>query len=194
MIKKHKTRPDAASGRQAGKSLTSLQPIDTTSFRKPASVLFICLSILVVWLLSLLPWRLWAPAPDLLLLVIAFWSLNEPSRINMPVAFVFGLLMDVHDSGLLGSQALAYTLTVYGTLVLHRRLQRFNALVQALHLLPVFVLAQFASRLVTGWLVGEWVGWDWLWSALFTTALWPLVDILLHLPQRRLDDTDAGAG
>ena len=30
-------------------------------------------SILVVWMVSLLPWRAWSAAPDLLLLVIVFW-------------------------------------------------------------------------------------------------------------------------
>ena len=189
-----KKTTDLVPARAVGRSLGSLEPIDTQSFRKPASVVFIWSTIVVVWLLSLLPWRLWAPAPDLLLLVIAFWCLNEPSRINMPVAFVFGLLMDVHDGALLGGQALAFTLTAYGTLLLHRRLQRFGSLVQALHLLPVFVVAQFLARLVTGWLAGEWAGWDWLWSALLTTALWPLVDFLLNLPQRRLDSTEAGSG
>src|SRR3546814_909708 len=138
-----------------------------------------------------LPWRLWAPAPDLLLLVIAFWCLNEPHRVGMFTAFVFGLLMDVHDAGLLGAHALAYTLVAYGAVVLTRRLQRFNSVVQALHMLPVFLASEAASRLVHAWLMGEWAGWMWVWSVLFTVMLWPLVDILLLVQQRRLDAVDS---
>jgi rod shape-determining protein MreD len=101
--------------------------------------------------------------------------------------------MDVHDGGLMGEQALTFTLVAYGAVVLRRRLLRFNAVIQALHLLPVFVLAEAATRVMHAWLAGEWADWDWLWSALFTVALWPLAEILLHLPQRRLDENDAGS-
>jgi rod shape-determining protein MreD len=184
--------PEHRAQRRPG-SLSSLQPIDTTSFKPPFSRLYIWITILVIWLVSLLPWRLWPAAPDLLLLVLGFWCLNEPRRIGMPVAFFFGLLMDVHDSALLGGQALSYTLVAYGIELLRRRLVRFNAIVQAVHLLPVFLVAETVSRLFYAWLSGEWPGWGWLWSALFTVILWPLADFLLHLPQRRLDDADSGS-
>lgn len=174
--------------------LSALQPIDSTPFRPPSSPAFIWFTLLLVWLISLLPWRLWQPAPDLLLLVIAFWCLHEPRRVNLLTAFVFGLLMDVHDAGLLGEHALTYILVAYGAIVLSRRLKRFNSLVQAIHMLPVFVLALTLSRVIHAWLVGEWAGWLWLVSAVLTAALWPLADILLHLPQRRLDETDPGSG
>lgn len=174
-------------------SLDSLLPIDTAPFKQPSNLFFIWATILLMWLISLLPWRLWQPAPDLLLLVIAFWCLNEPHRINMLTAFMFGLLMDVHDGGLLGAQALTYTLVAYGAIILRRRLQRFNVIVQAIHMLPVFVGAQILSHLIHAWLVSEWAGWQWLWSALFTAVLWPLAEVLLHMPQRRLDETDSGS-
>lgn len=174
-------------------SLAGLQPIDTSPFKQPSSRLFIWFTIVMVWMVSLLPWRLWQPAPDLLLLVIAFWCLHEPQRVTMLTAFIFGLFMDVHDAALLGGHALTYTLVAYGALALRRRLLRFDPLIQAIHMLPVFLLAVAVSRFVYAWLSGEWAGWGWLWSALFTAALWPLADILLHMPQRRLDDADAGS-
>lgn len=155
--------------------------------------MFVWFTVLLVWLVSLLPWRLWQPAPDLLLLVIAFWCLNEPSRVNMLAAFCIGLLMDVHDGGLLGEQALTFSLVAYGSLLLRRRLQRFNPIVQSIHMIPVFVLSEAVSRLAHSWMAGEWVGWHWFWSALLTAALWPLADVLLHMPQRRLDETESGS-
>jgi rod shape-determining protein MreD len=174
-------------------SLGSLMPIDVAPFKQPSNLAFIWCTIILVWLISLLPWRLWQPAPDLLLLVIAFWCVNEPRRIGMLTAFVFGLLMDVHDAGLLGAQALTYTLVSYGAVTLTRRLMRFDVVVQAIHMLPVFIGAQIVSHLVHAWLVSEWAGWQWLWSALFTVALWPLADVLLHMPQRRLDEATPGS-
>jgi rod shape-determining protein MreD len=57
----------------------------------------------------------------------------------------------------------------------------------------VFIVALMASHLLGAWLNGEWVGWDWLWSALITGVLWPLADVLLLLYQRRLDGGDVGS-
>jgi len=176
-----------------GAGLSSLEPIDSEPFRLAASPGFIWLTVALIWLFSLLPWRVWQPAPDLLLLVIAYWCLNEPRRLGMGTAFSFGLLMDVHDGTLLGVHALTYTLAAYGTLMLSRRLQRFNSVVQCLHMLPVFVIAKSASRLIEGWLAGEWLGWSWLWSAFLMALLWPLADVLLQMPQRRLEEGDGGA-
>ena len=141
----------------------------------------------------LLPWRLLPFAPELLLLVIAFWAVNEPSRVGMSTAFVFGILMDVHDAGLLGEHALYFTLVAYGGFVLHRRLVRFNVWVQAVHMLPVFVVASFLVTLLHAWMAGSWPGWNWLGAALVTVALWPLIGWLLQLPQRAPDAVDPSA-
>jgi len=193
MLRKMDNSTRAPATRRTASSLSSLEPIDASPFKRPSSGLFIWFTIVLTWLISLLPWRLWQPAPDLLLLVIAFWCLNEPQRVSMVTAFIFGLLMDVHDSTLLGGHALVYTLAAYGAVALQPRLRHFNSVIQAIHMLPVFVLADSIGRLLYAWTAGEWAGWQWLWSPVFMAVLWPLVDILLHMPQRRLDDGDAGA-
>jgi len=185
---------NSRSGRSNGVSpLASLQPIDASPFHRPSNPFFVWGSLLFVWVVSLLPWRVWQPTPDILLLVLAFWCLHEPRRVGLFTAFILGLLMDVHDSEFLGLHALNYLLVAYGAIVLRRRLEHFSALVQALHMLPVFVVAATVAGLLGTWLNGAWAGWDWLWSALITAVLWPLVDILLFLPQRRLDDADVNA-
>jgi len=180
----HASRQPRASG------LERLQPVDSAPFRQPSHTGFIWFTIGLIWLLSLLPWRVWESAPNLLLLVIACWAVNEPRRVGLFTAFVFGILMDVHDGSQLGVQTLSYLIAVYGALLLARRIRQFSALVQAIHMLPVFILAETVSRLAQAWFAAAWMGWDWVWSALLTTALWPLADMLLHMPQRRLDDVD----
>ncbi|MGB6242246.1 MAG: rod shape-determining protein MreD [Castellaniella sp.] len=182
--------PKSSAGRS---SLMSLQPVDAAPFHRPSSAWLVWGSLILVWLASLLPWRLWQPVPDMLLLVLAFWCLYEPSRVGLLTAFVLGLLMDVHDADLLGLHALNYVLCAYGILRLHGRLHHFNVWVQTVHLMPIFVVAALVSRLLGAWLNGEWVGWDWLWTALITGALLPLADVLLLLPQRRLDGDDGGS-
>ena len=36
--------------------------------------------------------------PDLLMVLLAFWALNQPQRVGMGVAFLLGLCMDVDRS------------------------------------------------------------------------------------------------
>ncbi|SIT21716.1 rod shape-determining protein MreD [Achromobacter sp. MFA1 R4] len=159
----------------------------------PAHAVFVWGTVLLAWLVSLLPWRLWQGAPDVLLLIIAFWCVHEPRRVGLFTAFFFGLLMDVHDAGLLGEHALSYTLVAYGAVVLHRRLQRFDLWSQAMHMLPVFFIARFLTQIIHAWLAGKWPGWEWGISVLLTTALWPLAGWVLHLPQRGVDDAESSS-
>lgn len=173
--------------------LMALQPVDAAPFHRPAPGWLVWGSLALVWLASLLPWRLWQPVPDVLLLVLAFWCLHESARVGLVTAFVLGLLMDVHDAGLLGMHALCYVIVAYGMLRLRRRLLNFGGLIQMFLVLPLFVLGTLVSALFGGWLIGHWAGWDWLGSALITGALWPLVDVLLLLYQRRLDVDDVGS-
>ena len=154
---------------------------------------YVWVTLLLVWILSLLPWRVWHAAPELMLLVITFWSLHDSRRIGMVVAFLFGLTLDVHDVGPLGLQALMFALTVYGAQAMQRRVLRFDLLQQGIHLLPIFVGAKLITVLIGAFLVSAWPGWSWLFSALLTTACWPLVSWILLLPQHRLDDAEGGS-
>ena len=184
---------NARGSHESSASLSRLAPVDSAPFKRPSSPLVVWFTIVLVWMLSLLPWRQWAPAPDLMMLVIAFWALNEPRRVGLLTAFFFGILLDVHDGLPLGGQAFSYLLVAYGVGVLARRLRRFNAVVQAIHLLPVFCIAVTLKQICYAWLMGSWVGWGWALSAVLTTALWPLADLFLLMPQRRHDAVDAGS-
>src|SRR5690625_2758209 len=171
-------------------SIGALQPLDTSPFRHPSSPWLIGGSIFLVWLVSLLPCRIWIQAPDLLLLLLCFCALYDPRRVNMLLCFFLGILIYVHDGSLLGEHALSYVLAIYGVHVLRRRLLLFGAVVQAIHLFPVFLVALAIPRFAHAWLVGEWIGWGWGLCAVFIALLWPLADFLLFLPQRRLDASD----
>ena len=114
----------------------------------PVNPLFIALSLLVALALNMLPIGPVAAMPDLLALVLVFWNVHQPRRVGMVLAFVFGLVMDVHSAALLGQHALAYTLLAFGALSIHRRLLWFSVPVQALQVLPLFLAAQLVTLLV----------------------------------------------
>lgn len=174
-------------------SLMGLQPVDNSPFKKASSPWLVWLTLIFVAMASLLPWRQWQPVPDVLFLLLIFWCFHEPTKIGLVTVFIFGLLMDVHDSSLLGQHALCYVIGAYGVLLLHRRLQHFNPVVQMVHILPVILFASMVSGLLSAWLNGSWIGWDWLWSALITAVLWPFLDMLIFLHQRRSVTDDVGS-
>jgi len=103
-----------------------------------------------------MPWGRAPVAPDFLALALVFWNVHQPRRVGMGAAFVFGLLMDVHEGALFGQHALAYTLVSYGAITLHRRIQWFPLGAQAVHILPLLLLSQLASLAIRMWVGGEW--------------------------------------
>lgn len=157
----------------------------------PVNPRFVILSLLLALLLQMglgLSGQRWLP--DVLALVLAFWSVQQPRLVGMGTAFVLGLAIDVHESALLGQNALAYVLLSYLVLQLYRRLQGFGASDQALQVLPIFVLTSVCEWLVR-LLVGDgWPTWSQWIAPLLQTLLWPLASWLLLAPQRRAHDPD----
>jgi rod shape-determining protein MreD len=156
----------------------------------PVSPLFIGFSLLCAFLLNLLPWGHFVGVPDFVALVLVFWGIHQPRKVGMGVAFFMGLMMDVHDSTLLGENALAYTLLSYFAIMMHRRVLWFPIMTQALHVLPLLLLIQ-ALQLVTRLIVsGRFPGWLNLIESFIAVILWPIITWMLLAPQRRAVDRD----
>ena len=180
-------------------ALRSTRPLDLSGTRigqrphyllRPANPLFIWGSLLAAFLVNLLPWGQTPLIPDLLALALVFWNVHQPRRVGIGAAFVFGLLMDVHGAALFGEHALAYTLISYGAITLHRRMTWFPVGAQALHVLPLLLVAQLASLAVRMWVGGEWPGWIYFAESGVGAALWPVLSWILLAPQRRPTERD----
>ena len=156
----------------------------------PANPVFIWFSLLVALLVNMLPWGRWAGVPDLLAVVLVFWNVHQPRRVGVGVAFVFGLLMDVHQGALLGQHALAYTLLSFFAITVHRRLLWFTVPSQAVQIAPLFVAAHAVSLLVRLIAGAGWPGWPLVLAPLLESLLWPVANGVLLAPQRRPPDRD----
>ncbi len=161
----------------------------------PANPLFIWGSLLAALMLNMVQnMGLWGRAawmPDLLALVLVFWSIHQPQRIGIGAAFVLGLLVDVHQGAMLGQHALSYTVLSFLAISIHRRLLWFAVPSQAFQVLPLFVVAHaiaLSVRLLAG---AGFPGWWLLLAPLIESLLWPVVSVLLLAPQRRTPDPDA---
>jgi len=129
--------------------------------------------------------------PDVLALVLLFWTIHQPLRVGMGAAFVLGMVMDVHQSALLGQHALAYTAMSFLAIGIHRRILWFSVPTQAAQVLPLLVAAHALAltvRLISG---GDFPGWGVVLTPVLEALLWPVVSVLLLLPQRRAPDPDA---
>ena len=167
-----------------------IMPRGSDQLLLPVNPFFIGLSLLLALAFNLLPLGRQPAVPDLLAVVLVFWNVHQPRRVGVGLAFVFGLLMDVHESAVLGQHALAYTLLSFVAITIHRRLTWFGIAEQAVQILPVFFAAHVVSlvvRLIAG---GMFPGWTLLLAPLLEAALWPLVTIALLAPQRRAPDPD----
>ena len=156
----------------------------------PANPLFIAFSLVIAFLLNLLPWGQWIGVPDFVALALVFWAIHEPRKIGISIAFMMGLLMDVNQATLLGENALAYTLLSYFSIMIHRRVLWFPVGNQALHILPLMLLTQTVQLLVRVIVSGKFPHWYYFSESFVCALLWPMVTWLLLAPQRRAVNRD----
>jgi rod shape-determining protein MreD len=156
----------------------------------PANPFFIWFTLIFAMMVNMLPLGRLPWMPDVLAVVIVFWSVHQPLRIGVIAAFVFGLAIDVHQASLLGQHALAYTTLSYFAITIHRRLLWFTVPSQAVQVLPLFAAAhgiELAIRMLGG---APFPGVTFLLAPVVESVLWPVVSVLLLLPQRRAPDPD----
>jgi rod shape-determining protein MreD len=160
----------------------------------PANPLFIWGSLVGAFLLNLLlniaVWGRAAWAPDFLAISLVFWGVHQPQRVGMGAAFVFGLLMDVHQGSVLGQHALAYSVLSFLAISIHRRLLWFTVPSQSLQVLPLMGAAHVVEMTVRLMVGGNAPSWLIVFAPLAEALLWPLATIVLLMPQRRAPDPD----
>jgi rod shape-determining protein MreD len=161
----------------------------------PANPLFIWGSLLVALGLDMLQnmglWGRAAWTPQFLALALVFWSIHQPRRVSIGAAFFLGICIDVHQGAMLGQHALAYTVLSFLAIAIHRRLLWFSVPSQALQVLPLFAAShaiELAVRMLAGGVFpGLWV----LLAPLIESLLWPVLSVVLLIPQRRAPNPDA---
>lgn len=167
-----------------------MMPRGSDQLLLPVNPVFMWSSLLGALALNLIPLGRVAAMPDFLALVVVFWNVHQPRRVGVGAAFVFGLLMDVHEGALLGQHALAYTLLSYFAITIHRRLLWFTVPSQAVQILPLFFAAHAVSLIVRLLAGGSFPGWNLMFAPFIESLLWPVASVLLLAPQRRPPDPD----
>jgi len=153
---------------------------------------FIVLTLIAALLLNLLPWSgvwLWIK-PDFVALTVLYWCIEQPRKIGFVAAWLLGLFMDVADGTLFGQHALAYTILAYAGIVLHRRVRMFALTPQVLHVIPLLLMNDLIVLAVRTLAGADFPGMHYFIGSFVAGALWPVVGVLLKLPQRPRPDPD----
>ncbi len=155
--------------------------------KRPATVRLVTLSFLLAFLFMLLPWS--GPwlllRPDLMALLLVYWTVREPMLIGGWIAFSLGIFADVADSSTLGIHALGYSIIYFLAVYYRTRILSFYAANQALHILPILFVSQLVTALTALILKFPLPGWMWWFQAPFTALLWIALPALLEHQQVR---------
>jgi rod shape-determining protein MreD len=122
--------------------------------------------------------------PDWTLVVVLYWSLALPSRINVITAWVCGFILDVLLGSILGVHAAAMAISVYIAVVNFQKIRNFSLWQQSL---IIGVLASL-YHLIVFWLQRFLTDTSFLPSYLYpvftTILLWPWAFLLLRKIRR----------
>lgn len=139
-------------------------------------------TILIALILALLPmpnWTIWL-RPGWVLMVLIYWTMTMPHRVNIGCAWLTGLLVDLINGTLLGEHALAFSIVVYFVSRIHIRLRIYPLLQQGFTIFFFMLLYQFIIYCIQGF-IGELPDSHLYWlSSITSTLLWPWLFVLMR--------------
>ncbi|HAW94522.1 MULTISPECIES: rod shape-determining protein MreD [unclassified Arsukibacterium] len=148
---------------------------------------FIYLSLLVALLLTVMPMpqQVKLFRPDWALLVVLYWTMALPGRVNILTAFVLGFLTDVLVGTVLGVNALAFSVVTFIVAVNHLKIRNFSVIQQALLLGLFLALYHLLLFWLSHFLTGVYFLPAYLWPVLTGMLVWPWLFWLLRRYRRR---------
>jgi rod shape-determining protein MreD len=153
-----------------------------TELKRPAQRRRILLSYLVALLVMMLPWQGFGLflRPDLVALLMLYWTLREPHRMGGWSPFLLGILVDVADGSTLGMHSLSYSALFFLAKSFHTRFQSFYALHQTIQIFFLLLAGHLLNLAVAWFLKLGLPSVFWLAQVPITALLWPLLPRLLE--------------
>ncbi|MCM2678596.1 rod shape-determining protein MreD [Echinimonas agarilytica] len=147
-------------------------------------ILYFTLFVALVFAVMPLPELVQAYRPDWLLLVVAYWGLALPHRVNVGTAFTMGLMLDVLKGSVLGANALAMSVIIYVVALQFQKIRNFSVWQQAI----IIALLSLMAKLFEYWMTYLAIDVDFdreqLWAVLINFILWPWVFFLMRRIRR----------
>ncbi|GGW84035.1 rod shape-determining protein MreD [Alteromonas halophila] len=146
------------------------------------------ISILISLVLQIMPLPIQVDMyrPDWVLIVLAYWCMALPNRVNVGVAFITGVALDILMGATLGIHSLALSLSVYVLAANYQRLRNYSVWQQAI----IIGLLSALYHLVVYWLehllTDIYFQFAYLWPVITSMVLWPWVFWMLRKARRQM--------
>lgn len=147
----------------------------------------VSVSLLFALILAALPmpdWTVWL-RPAWVLLVLIYWTMDNPYRVNIGTAWMVGLITDLINGTLLGQHALTYTIIIYIVSRMYIRLRMYPLMQQGASIFLFVLFYQFMMFCIQGF-IGELPSSQLYWLSSVTSMIfWPWLYVLMRDFRRR---------
>lgn len=132
-----------------------------------------------------LPESIRTARPELLLLLVIYWSLSTPRIAGLSFAWLCGLAIDLLNGAILGQHAVAFLLVGFLTHKFQLRMRIFPIWHQTLTVFMLLSLYEFIVFWIDGIIGPAITTWE-RWLPVFTSALlWPVLVAVMDTWNRR---------
>ncbi len=148
----------------------------------------ILLSIIIALVLQIMPMPSIADVyrPDWVLLVLSYWALALPNRVNVGVAFIIGLVLDILLGTSMGVHSLAMCISIYVLAANYQRLRNYSVWQQAVMIGIMSALYNLIVFWLQHLLTDIYFLFDYLWPVLTSMVIWPWIFWLLRKIRRQM--------
>lgn len=139
---------------------------------------FVVAILLQFMFLSLIRWYI---CPSLVMIILIYWTVIFPKKINIGTGFVLGFIMDCIFGSILGIQTLSFSIISYITIRKHCFF-RYASVLQQCFFISFSSLANQIMKLLIKFLITQIVYYspEIFWTILLDGMVWPFFMILMR--------------
>lgn len=148
--------------------------------------IIIIFTLLLALMASIMPLPLSVDAfrPDWVLIVLIYWTMALPSRVNIITAWVMGFLLDVLLGSVLGVHAAAMAIAIFIVAENFQKIRNFSVWQQALITGVVAALYHLVAFWLQRFLLDITFVTSYLYPVITSIALWPWIFLLMRKVRR----------
>jgi rod shape-determining protein MreD len=148
----------------------------------------IVLSIVIALVLQIMPMPSMVSVyrPDWVFVVLGYWALALPTRVNVGVVFFVGLILDILLGTSIGVHSFAMSLSIYVLAANYQRLRNYSVWQQAM----IIGILDALYNLIVFWLMhlltDIYFLLAYMWPVVTSMVIWPWIFWLLRRVRRQL--------